>query len=169
MSVLAHASREAHALKCELASEVLRTSGSLRFRVTGWSMMPAVRPGDTLIVERVKAASLHEGDIVLFERDRHLFAHRLAKSRANSQLVTRGDAMPAADPAIGEEELLGKVWVIERNGKSITPRRKPAFSSRAIAFLVGNSPVAARAIAALHRRQQSHKSNSHNRVVTCQN
>jgi len=169
MSVLAHASREAHALKCELASEVLRTSGSLRFRVTGWSMMPSVRPGDTLIVERVNGANLHEGDIVLFERDRRFFAHRLVKKLGNSQLVTRGDAMPAADPAIGEEELLGRVWVIERNGKSITPRRTPGFSSRAIASLVRNSPVAARAIMALHSRQQSHKSNSHNRVVTCQN
>ena len=35
-------------LNASLASEVLRSSGSLHLRVTGWSMLPTVWPGDTL-------------------------------------------------------------------------------------------------------------------------
>ncbi len=32
------------ALQCELAAEVLRSFGTLRFPATGWSMFPAIRP-----------------------------------------------------------------------------------------------------------------------------
>jgi len=39
---------ETHALKCELAGEVLRSSGRLRLKVSGSSMLPVIRPGDTL-------------------------------------------------------------------------------------------------------------------------
>ena len=41
-------------LKCELAAEVLRSFGTLRFAATGWSMLPSVWPGETLVVERVQ-------------------------------------------------------------------------------------------------------------------
>ena len=58
----------AHLLKCELAREVLRSSGTLRLRVTGWSMLPTVMPGDTLIVDRA-GGGVSRGDIVLFARD----------------------------------------------------------------------------------------------------
>jgi len=39
-------------LGCELAAEVLRSSGRLRLRATGTSMLPAVWPGDVLSVCR---------------------------------------------------------------------------------------------------------------------
>src|ERR1700758_403813 len=76
---------DAHALKCELAGEVLRSSGKLRLRVTGCSMLPAVWPGDTLFVERTTRESVEEGDIVLYERDRRFFVHRVVrKTRADA-------------------------------------------------------------------------------------
>ena len=49
MSSSSAAFDESHAIKCELASEVLNRSGSLRLKVMGWSMLPAVWPGDTLV------------------------------------------------------------------------------------------------------------------------
>ena len=64
---------EVHSIKCEMAAEVLRTSGLLRLKVTGWSMLPTVRPGDTLIVERAGRSALVQGDIVLVSRNRRLF------------------------------------------------------------------------------------------------
>ena len=73
--------RSAYALKCELAGEVLRSSGTLRLRAMGWSMLPTVWPGDTLVIERIHSDAVSEGDIVLFGRDRRVFAHRVvAKS-----------------------------------------------------------------------------------------
>ena len=68
---------DAHAVKCELAGEVLRASGRVRLQVTGWSMLPSVWPGDTLVIESVASDAVSEGDIVLFSRERRLFAHRV--------------------------------------------------------------------------------------------
>src|SRR5450631_1317539 len=98
---------ETHALKCELAGEVLRSSGKLRLRVTGWSMLPTVWPGDTLLIERVGREEVSEGDIVLFGRDRRLFAHRVVAKvdiSENLQLTTQGDGMPRPDAPLVDSE-----------------------------------------------------------------
>jgi signal peptidase I len=146
-----------HALKCELASEVLRSSGSLRLQVTGWSMLPAVWPGDTLVVERVACDEVSEGDIVLFGRDQRLFAHRvITKPRTPTEKVlTRGDAMTAVDSPVSGDELLGKVSFILRNGRCIAPSRSLHFSERAVAALVRSSKNAARVVVRVHNMRQT--------------
>ena len=49
-------------LKCELAAEVLRSFGTLRFAATGWSMLPSVWPGETLVVDRIEPdGTVHAG------------------------------------------------------------------------------------------------------------
>jgi signal peptidase I len=146
-----------HALKCELASEVLRSSGKLRLRVTGWSMLPVVWPGDTLTIERIETETVSEGDIVLCARDRRFSAHRVVrKDGANSALLTRGDAMPQPDPPVPNNNLLGKVTMIERNGKCITPRRNLRLSEQAIAALIRHSNLAARVAVGIYTMR--HKS-----------
>jgi signal peptidase I len=149
---------EAHALKCDLAGEVLRSSGTLRLQVMGWSMLPTVWPGDTLVVEKADSSVVREGDIVLFGRDRRLFAHRVVTKRSHSgdsRLVTRGDAMPAADSPLAKDELLGKVSVIVRNGRCIAPSRSLRLSERAVAALVRSSEIAARVVVGVHGMQTS--------------
>src|SRR5258708_31630032 len=81
----------AHSVKCELAGEVLRSSGRLRLRVTGWSMLPTVMPGDTLIVDLVNGA-VSRGDIVLFNRNQRLFAHRVVSTPVDGpgEIITQG-------------------------------------------------------------------------------
>lgn len=137
---------DVHALKCELAGEVLRSCGSLRLRVTGWSMLPAVWPGDTLFIERAATSAVIEGDIVLFGRDQRLFAHRIVKSFGNSSFLTRGDAMPQPDPVLHPPELLGRVSSILRNGKCIAPRNRQNISARVVAALIRRSHIAARVL-----------------------
>jgi signal peptidase I len=147
---------EAHALKCALAGEVLRSSGTLRLQVMGWSMLPTVWPGDTLVIESASSNSVCEGDIVLFGRDRRLFAHRVVTKPSqpgDSRVVTRGDAMPAADSPLAEDELLGKVSVIVRNGRCIAPSRSLRFSERAVAALIRRSEIAARVVVGAHGLQ----------------
>jgi|SRR5579863_3356567 len=144
---------DAHALKCELAGEVLRSSGTLRLRVMGWSMLPAIWPGDTLVVENANHSAVSKGDIVLFGRDRRLFAHRVVARRSQPgklQLVTRGDAMPAEDAPVSDNELLGRISFIGRNGRLIEPSRSRGFSQRAIAALVRSSEIAARVVVGVH-------------------
>ena len=149
---------DAHALKCELAGEVLRSSGTLRLQVLGWSMLPSVWPGDTLVIERADSNAVSEGDIVLFGRNRRLFAHRVVAKpgrSGDSQVVTRGDAMPGPDSPVSADELLGKVSGILRNGKRIEPSRSLRLSERAVAALVRSSEIAARVVVGVHGMRQA--------------
>jgi signal peptidase I len=134
---------ESDAVKCELAAEVLCSSGKLRLQVTGWSMLPSIWPGDTLLVECVDPSKMAEGEIVLFRRDRRLFAHRIVRSEA-SDIVTRGDSVPAADAPVEKGEILGRVASIMRLGKSVQPRTSLRVRDRVIAAAVQRSEFAAR-------------------------
>lgn len=143
-----------HALKCELAAEVLRTCGRLRLQVRGWSMLPAVWPGDTLLVEKIEPGAVGPGDIVLFTCERRLFVHRVVKELGDARLLTRGDAMSAPDPVVDRHELLGRISFIQRKGRCIAPRRKRGFSEHAIAGLVRNSQIAARVLVGVRGRHR---------------
>jgi signal peptidase I len=142
-----------NALKCELASEVLRLSGSLQVRATGWSMLPTVWPGDTLVIERIACADVSEGDIVMFKSARRFVAHRVvnrSNEPTNLKLQTRGDALPRPDAAVPSGDLLGKVSYILRSGKSIQPQRNLRFSERVAAAVFRHSEIAARVVVRLH-------------------
>ena len=143
---------DVNALKCELAGEVLRSSGTLRLQVTGWSMLPAVLPGDTLVIEHIHSDAISPGDIVLFGRDRRFFVHRVVAGNQpkSDAVLTRGDALPATDPPVPASDLLGRVSLILRNGKYFQPRRSLRLSERAVAALVRRSDFAARVIVGVH-------------------
>src|SRR5207247_2485556 len=99
-----------------------------------------------------------EGDIVLFVRDRRLFAHRVVASSHRDgglRLVTKGDAMPTSDAPISDAELLGKISRLERNGRSIEPSHSLRMSERVVAALVRSSEAAARVIVGIRGLQQS--------------
>lgn len=145
---------ETHAVKCGLVADVLRSHGTVRLQVTGWSMFPAVRPGDVLVVDRTGSSEVAPRDIVLFARERRLFAHRVI-ANGGFGLRTRGDAMPAPDAPVEENELLGRVSFIVRGGKHILPRRTSRIGERVVAQLVQRSEVAARVIVGIHGRLQS--------------
>ena len=122
------------AVKCELAAEVARTHGEVRVEVTGSSMLPAVRPGDRLVVRRREFSEVQAGQIVLYSRDSALVAHRVVKRVGRpdgDQLVTRGDSLLQDDSPVQESEVLGVVVSIERGGgrqvrPELTMRRRAA-------------------------------------------
>jgi signal peptidase I len=146
-----------HALKCELAGEVLRSSGRLRLRVTGLSMLPTIFPGDTLVIEPANSESVGKGDIVLFHRDCRLFVHRVSGKSGSArdfQIVTQGDGMPNPDPPVSSSQLLGKVCFVVRDGRCLEPARIPGFSMRAVAALVRRSSSAARLVVGVHKMGQ---------------
>jgi signal peptidase I len=151
-------SEEITAVKCELAAEVLRSSGKLRLQVTGWSMLPAILPGDTLMIERANGEQISSGDIVLFQRHGRVFAHRVVSKSGHAedmQIFTQGDGMAWPDPAVSESQLLGKVNFIVRDGRLIEPGNNLGFSQRAVAALVRRSHSAARIVAGIHGRRRS--------------
>ncbi len=160
---------EAHALQCELAREVLLSSGVLRLAVTGWSMLPTLWPGDTLLVERCESRAVTEGDIVLFARDRRFFVHRVIGRSVGDAVQTRGDAMPQADPLVASSDLLGKIISVVRNGRRLEPSRKLPAGQRAVAAVVQKSELAARALVAVHEMLRGSDETSSDRVIPCQN
>ena len=158
MKLSAQALDDAHAIQCELAGEVLRSSGSLRLRATGWSMLPTVWPGDTLVIEQASSDQVCEGDIVLFSSGRRFVAHRVVAigddsgaSRAPTSTVqTQGDALSRPDAALAASVLLGKISFIQREGKRIEPSHRLCFSELAVAALFRRSSFAARVVVRVH-------------------
>ena len=113
---------EREILVLSVASEVLRTSGRLRFAALGASMVPTIFPGDILIIRRETAGSAQCGNVVLCSRAGRFCAHRLvAKQEQDGRLslVTRGDALRENDPPLAESELLGLVTTVIRGRKRI--------------------------------------------------
>jgi signal peptidase len=138
----------------ELAADLLERGERLSLRVRGSSMLPSLFPGDVLTFRRCAPAEIVVGDIVLFLREGRCFVHRVAERMAvdgDSRLRTRGDALSACDPPVGETEVLGRLSVIERKGRRLPPPRLGPVRSL-LAGLVRHSPWAARALVAAQRR-----------------
>jgi signal peptidase I len=157
----------AAAVKCDLAAEALRSFGSLRFAATGWSMLPAIWPGDTLVVERVSRDQVQVGEVVLVGRDGRLCAHRVvsrAESSGSPQWITQGDAMPAPDRPVIETELLGRVSHLIRAGNCIAVAAELSVVGKLMAKIVRRCFPAARALVYLHRLVQA----SEESVLPCQ-
>lgn len=156
MNLTSTESWAAHSLRCELAAEVLHSSGHVRIQVTGWSMLPTLWPGDTLLIERAVSDEVSPGDIVLCARNRRFFVHRVV-GKDESTIMTCGDAMPQPDPPVAHRGLLGKVRFVLRRGGRIEPARTLRFPKRAVAALIQRSHLAARIFMALHTRRQGWK------------
>ena len=127
----------------ELAAEAIRAFGDLRLRVTGSSMLPAVRPDDELLVHRCAIEEAGPGDVVLYIRQRRLFAHRVI-SRSGAHLITQGDGMAQPDPPVAADELLGKVVKVIRRGETMRHALKPGLPARMAAALFRRSATAGR-------------------------
>ena len=76
--------------------------------VVGWtpttvmtgSMEPRIHPGDVVVAKPVAESSIHRGQVLLFQdpdRADHLRLHRYDDNGQGTQIVTKGDANPAAD------------------------------------------------------------------------
>jgi len=159
MKQAGHADSDArNALKCELATEVLRSFGSLRFAATGWSMLPTVWPGDTLVVDRVGQDQVRIGDVVLVGREGSLRAHRIIGTDGdpdNPQWITKGDALPKPDRPVTGNELLGRVTYLIREGKLIPLPAELSGVESLVARVIRRSIPAARALVYMHRIRQT--------------
>jgi signal peptidase I len=140
---------------CNLVSEAVRAAGRVRLRVSGTSMVPAMRPGDLITVERAGAAEISLGEIVVFARSGRLVVHRVTGVTASPTevrsghereplLQTRGDCARRKDPIVRGSELLGRVIQIERGGLRMLPGTKLGTGQQVISRLLRISDRAAR-------------------------
>jgi signal peptidase I len=138
---------------CELAEEVLCSSGRLRLKVNGSSMLPAIWPGDIITIVRDGLNEASIGDVVLFGREGRLVAHRIIRrtsTEAGPQWTTRGDSLARADwPVLSTNELLGRVTAIARGSRQLAPRQ--AARGRLIARVCAHSDLATRIFLKAHK------------------
>jgi signal peptidase I len=88
-----------------------------RLPAVGNSMLPAIRPGDTLVVGHASPEALAVGDIIVWLADERLIAHRVVRlfEAAGERLFqTHGDARPRPDPAAPISRVIGRVEDVER-------------------------------------------------------
>lgn len=90
----------------------LPLSGTQRLVVTSGSMKPALQPGDQVLVWTRAEGLPQPGEIWTFQHPRTgaWVTHRVIEG-GDSQIQTKGDANPAADPwQVKPQQLLGRVW-----------------------------------------------------------
>jgi uncharacterized repeat protein (TIGR01451 family) len=107
-----------------LAAELLAAGRALRFRARGGSMRPAIRDGDVVHVQPVRAVTIHRGDVVLVRKDDgRLLVHRVVairrEPRGSRTYVIKGDALACLDGSVPQERVLGRVTSVERGGTRI--------------------------------------------------
>jgi hypothetical protein len=162
-----HAAPDVLAAKCELAGDVLRLFGTLRFSATGWSMLPTVWSADVLLVEHISSDRFRVGDIALVRRDGKLCAHRviwLPQDSGDRLWITQGDAMTRPDRPVVEGDLLGRVSGIIRSGKSIAVSAHLSVMDRLFAEMVRRSLFAARVFIYMTGKFRTHRESS----LSCQ-
>ena len=118
----------------ELLSQVLKDGHKVRFRAPGKSMQPAILDGDCLMVEPIESAAIMVGDIILYQADERIVAHRVmnigkgkitkiqpAAPITHYSFILRGDASYSYDEPVYPDQILGKIVSVERNGRHINP------------------------------------------------
>lgn len=128
---------------CELLTNVVRETGTGSLKVTGLSMLPTIRPGDILLIERVKPepfgnSGLCPGQVILFHRDGRLWAHRIVKI-SGEQIRTWGDSVPKMDPPVQLSQVIGCVTRIQRKSRVLSPDR--SFLQRVAGLILRRSDL----------------------------
>ena len=101
-----------------LFEEILGDDSLLRVKVTGRSMRPFLRGGETLTIRRTPHSSLRRGDLVLFKNRQGLpVVHRIVRMTMRDDgavtFETKGDALLTTDGPVDGSDILGKVSRIE--------------------------------------------------------
>ena len=101
--------------RAELATgfvqDVLAREGAAWVSAASSSMAPLIQPGDELRLVLPDAGRLCAGALVAFRRDGALVVHRVL-SRTPDGLVTKGDALPDADPRVPWPAVVARVATV---------------------------------------------------------
>jgi len=108
-------------LSPDMIREILQKSPFYRLKVYGGSMLPLIRHGEDIIVQRIDMDAIRVGDVVFFSLENQFLAHRVVLKMAKEGKVravkTKGDTLAYLDPVCREEEFIGLVTATVRKGK----------------------------------------------------
>jgi hypothetical protein len=126
-------------------------------------MLPALWPGDIVVVRSHHDEEVKPGDIVVFRHGGRLVTHRVVEVRSQESgvrsqeqlpvthhpspgvtLVTRGDRMDCNDAPVSSHTLLGRVVAIERGSRRLIPRQSTA--TRLASWILSKSEFATRVV-----------------------
>jgi signal peptidase I len=99
-----------------LFEDVLSNGSSLRIRVTGKSMAPFIRDGEIVTIRKTPGSSFRRGDLIFFKNDKGLpVLHRMIKrDKSADKILTKGDALTYFDRPVRDNDVMGKVSIIEK-------------------------------------------------------
>ena len=123
----------------DAAVEMLGSAGrGGTVRVQGFSMMPMLQQGQVLAVD-FSPKRLRRGDLLIFRQVDYLVVHRLLGPAPSyldpPRYRTRGDAVPALDPHVTRDRILGRVTAVQDGGGWWDLRsRKARFYARMLAL-----------------------------------
>lgn len=139
---LAARESESHVTAADAASVLLGEERAVTITAGGYSMWPAIRPGDRVVIEPLRGYSPAQGDIVALRRDGGYVVHRVRKvlvSGNRQQYRTQGDAVIRSDTPSDMTAIAGIVKKISRSGSEIDPppRRLPGIINYTTSLLAG--------------------------------
>src|SRR5882762_5084060 len=151
-----------------LVADVLLRSGrlrqSVRLRVHGESMLPALWPDDVVEIASCSPEDARPGEIVLALRGGRLFLHRFLAPCEPSGFLLRGDSMPGPDPRFPPGAMLGRLVQKVDEGRAVRPAAPRPGSrakwlgvkwSRALGALFCHCGLARRLALKLHSRRST--------------
>ena len=98
--------------------------------VDSGSMMPVIRPGDTVLIRPLSAC--RTGQVVVVARGDRLVTHRVVRVTGGT-VVCRGDSLVHADPPVPVDRVLGEVVeVVGRGPLPVEPWRVRFARARAV-------------------------------------
>ena len=113
---------------------VLEKGSSFRFLAKGFSMTPFIKDGDVVTISPFLGRKVRIGEVVAFisPLTQSLAVHRIIGKR-KARFFLQGDNVPEADGLVSEEQILGYVKRVERQGRIVNLGLGP--ERRVIAFL----------------------------------
>jgi signal peptidase I len=122
------------------ASAILGEEMTVTITAGGYSMWPAIRPGDKVIIEPLQERIPRTGDIVALRRDGGYVVHRIREvyyHEGRSYFLTQGDAVTTPDEPAEFNIIAGIVNKIIRSGKGKTPQRRifPVWVNRLVSVV----------------------------------
>jgi hypothetical protein len=137
-----------------LAEAMLREAGEMRFAARGEGMLPAIFPGEELVVHRARLSDVAVGDVVLFAQKGQWFLERVREivpGMMQPSLRTSEDLGELREEPVFAEELLGRVVFVVRDVEEMVMKRQLTTAQRMCMVSVKYMPGGAELCFAMRR------------------
>jgi ATP-binding cassette subfamily B protein len=103
-----------------LTDQLLSSHQDVSLRVGGYSMYPALKPGDIITIRHISAEDVEVGDIIIYRTEKKWIAHRIKQVNFiydDKEFITQGDSCKKQDIPVPAINIIGKVISFTRKGK----------------------------------------------------